>query len=73
MEKVATENVVVTAAKKLKSQRAIAEACGVSVQAVSKWKKKQVGAKYVNRFAEVTGIPRWVVRPDLYPFEKENV
>lgn len=72
MEQDESKNVVVIATKKLKSQRAIAEACGVSVQAVSKWKSKYVSARYVNRFAEVTGIPRWMIRPDLYPYEKEK-
>lgn len=40
-------------------------AVGVSSQAISQW--KQVPAQRVLQVERVTGVPRHMLRPDLYP------
>ncbi len=45
--------------------RALARAAGVSHQSVMKWKR-------VLAVEELTGIPRHVLRPDIYPPSKEQ-
>ena len=49
------------------SQAELAKRCGVSKQAVSKWRKSgQVGLKSVKKLSEVTGLPAQAIRPDVY-------
>ncbi len=43
---------------------ALAKAVGVTSQAVSQW--KQVPAKKVLQVEELTGIPRFELRPDVF-------
>lgn len=57
------------AADDLGSQRALAEAMGVSPQAVNKWKSKRVPPERVLDFERVTGVSRHEIRPDIYPRE----
>lgn len=45
----------------------IAEACGISPQAVLKW--QMVPPTRVLIVERVTGVPRWRLRPDIYPEE----
>lgn len=52
------------------SQAALAESIGVSQQTVSNWLKKTkagVAAEYVLPIERETGVPRYELRPDLYP------
>ena len=49
------------------SARRLADALGITEQAVSQWSK--VPASRVLEFERETGIPRHRVRPDLYPAE----
>lgn len=44
---------------------------GVSYQAVQKWRK--VPAERVHDVERVSGVPRHLLRPDLYPIEREHV
>lgn len=67
-----TFNPVEEAAKRLGSQKAICDAMGVTKQVVSYWKKTGRVTGDINKFSDVTGIPRWMVRPDLYPPERER-
>ncbi len=46
-------------------QARIAVACGISSAAVCKWRR--VPAVRVLKVEEISGIPREVLRPDLYP------
>lgn len=50
------------------SQRALADAVGVSTQAVTKW-RRQVPAERVIAIELATGgaVTRYQLRPDLYP------
>jgi len=45
----------------------VATALGVQPPAVSKWSRRGVPAERVLEVERVTGIPRHVLRPDLYP------
>lgn len=47
------------------TSREIAELVGVSRQAVEMW--QDVPAEYVRLLERKTGVPRYVIRPDLYP------
>lgn len=64
-------NVVSLALLKFKTQKCLAERLGVSKQTISMWKHKRVSAGRVNDFSDATGIPRSLIRPDLYPEAKE--
>ena len=44
--------------------RRIAEAAGISHAAVGKWRR--VPAHQIDVVSKVTGIPRWLLRPDIY-------
>lgn len=65
-------NPIDLAKAKLGSQQKIADCLKVSKQAVSKWKQNGVPAIYVNKLSDITGIPRWIINPSLYPPEKES-
>lgn len=43
---------------------AVAQACGVSVQAVSKWGRR-VPDRHAQKVAVMAGLPLEIVRPDL--------
>lgn len=51
------------------SQTALAKICGVGQPAI--WKmihsSKRLGAEYVLKVEAATGVPRWQLRPDIYP------
>lgn len=69
---ISSANVISLALLKYKTQRELAKAMGVSPQTVSSWRHKQVAADKVNALSDATGIPRSMIRPDLYPAGKEN-
>jgi DNA-binding transcriptional regulator YdaS (Cro superfamily) len=48
----------------------IARELQITAQSVSDWKR--VPAERVLAVEKATGIPRWELRPDLYPREDEN-
>ena len=52
-------------------RRQLAEAIGLSVQAVYNWKDR-VPAERVPAVEQASGVPRWRLRPDLYPPERER-
>ncbi|WP_313078403.1 transcriptional regulator [Agrobacterium pusense] len=52
------------------SSKELARRVGVSPQAVSQW--DTVPPLRVLKVEKSTGIPRWVLRPDLYPPSLEN-
>jgi DNA-binding transcriptional regulator YdaS (Cro superfamily) len=45
----------------------IAAGCGVSPQAVHKWKKNGIPAERVLEVERITGVPRHKLRSDIYP------
>lgn len=45
---------------------ALAERLGISPQAVHKWRKSGVPAERILELEELSGVPREVIRPDLY-------
>lgn len=51
------------------NQSKFAEAIGTSQQNISNWTRsgRDLPAEFVLKAEEVTGIPRWVWRPDIYP------
>lgn len=53
------------AIEKIGSSKALAQALGVSAQAVSQWEK--VPTLRVLDVERLTGIPRHELRPDIYP------
>ena len=49
----------------------LAAAIGVSPQAVRKWEKEdKVPAERVLLIESITGVPRYELRPDIYPPEE---
>ena len=44
--------------------KAIADAAGVSTQAVSQWRR--IPAEYAKVISEAIGVPLWGLRPDLW-------
>lgn len=42
----------------------LARELGISQQAVGKW--KHVPVVYVKRISDITGLPKHVIRPDVY-------
>lgn len=47
----------------------LARRLGVKVQSIQQWKR--IPAERVLDVEKVTGIPRHILRPDLYPQERE--
>jgi len=47
------------------SVKAIADACGVTSQNVSQWRK--IPPRHCLMISEITGIPLHVLREDVYP------
>ncbi len=68
---ISSANVISLALLKFKTQRKLAKELGVSPQTISAWRYKQVAADKVNALSDATGIPRSIIRPDLYPSGKE--
>lgn len=67
----ALENAVAIAG----SQSAFARICGVGQPAVSKWLQlgRSLPAQHVLTVEHDTGVPRYLLRPDLYPTSSENL
>lgn len=53
------------------SQAEIARICDVSTTAVWKWlqSSKRLPAEHVLPVEKATGVPRYLLRPDIYPVE----
>jgi len=58
------------ALKVMGSRAKLGAALGISKQTISQWKR--VPAERVMQVEEVTKIPRSVLRPDLYPKDRER-
>ena len=62
-------NRVLEVVRKQKLFVPIANACGVTRQAVHDWHEGdewRVPAQYVRKVAEITGLPPEVIRPDIF-------
>jgi DNA-binding transcriptional regulator YdaS (Cro superfamily) len=59
------------AIEKMGTQAALADAIGCRPNAISNWSEIPPGR--VEQIEKLTGIPRYVLRPDLYPVERENM
>jgi DNA-binding transcriptional regulator YdaS (Cro superfamily) len=57
------------AVTRVRSQAALAKICGVTQPAVHKWltESKQLPAEHVLKVEAATGVPRELLRPDIYP------
>lgn len=57
------------AVERANGQSGLARICGVSQTAVWKWlqSSKRMPAEYVLRAEAATGVPRYCLRPDIYP------
>jgi len=72
-----TDTPIHRALEKYKSQQALASAVGVSQVAIHKAKRRAeagelLSPKLAARIADVLGIPRHEVRPDLWPAPEHN-
>lgn len=58
-------------AEHFSTQEEMAEAFGVSQPTVSRWigQSKQMPAEYVLLAERLTGVPRHLLRPDIYPVD----
>lgn len=56
------------------NQSDFARAIGTSQQNISNWLRdgKQLPAEYVLKAEQVTGVPRHIWRPDIYPAGSET-
>ena len=61
------------AAKTKGSYQKLADYMGLSRQAVYRWRTKGVPAERLLELEAATGIPRHVLRPDLYQPAKSDV
>lgn len=62
---------ITVAIKKMGKLANLAEAIGVTPQAVRKWEKEnKLPAERVLSVEKITGVPRHELRPDLYPPEE---
>jgi len=52
-------------------QTKLARALRISPQAVDAWRRRRIPATRVLEVERVTGIPRWELRPDIYPDEED--
>jgi DNA-binding transcriptional regulator YdaS (Cro superfamily) len=57
------------AADAVGSKSELARKLGVKVQSIQQWTR--IPAERVLEVERITGIPRHVLRPDLYPVERE--
>lgn len=53
------------------TQADFAARLGVQAPAISKWESGRVPAEWVLKIEASWGIPRHLIRPDLYPVERE--
>jgi DNA-binding transcriptional regulator YdaS (Cro superfamily) len=62
---------LVSATEVAGSQSAMARICEVTQTAVWKWlqSSKRLPAEYVLRVEAATGVPRHLLRPDIYPLD----
>lgn len=67
MEKKPKDPGVAAALTSLGTHKALADALGISRAAISQWTR--IPAEKVLRVERITGVPRTVLRPDLYPRE----
>jgi DNA-binding transcriptional regulator YdaS (Cro superfamily) len=56
---------ILLAIKRAGGHRALGRALGISHQAISRWKK--VPSSRVLEIERLSGVPRELLRPDLYP------
>lgn len=49
------------------SQAALGKLIGVTQQTISNWLKSKIAAEYVLAIERETGVPRYRLRPDIYP------
>lgn len=52
------------------ANKAISKACGISTSAVAQWTR--VPRRHVDKVSEVTGIPKFRLRPDLHSEEQDT-
>jgi len=64
-------NIVDEIITKAGSQAEIARTLNVGVMTVSQWKNRgRIPSEWVLPVEELTGVPCWKIRPDLYPPER---
>jgi DNA-binding transcriptional regulator YdaS (Cro superfamily) len=66
-----SNDALISAVQTAGSQTAFAKAIGASQQIVSYWvsKGKSLPAEYVLRAEQAFAIPRYVLRPDVFPLD----
>ena len=70
---VSTMKAIDRAVRAAGGMQALADMCGVSYQAIQKWRSRRrraVPAERVLQIERFSGISRHELRPDLYPREK---
>lgn len=54
------------------SQSELARRLGVSTAVVSSWKRRGISLAMTKRVAEVSGVPAYVLNPDVFPNPMER-
>ena len=65
-------NAVEAGAQVFGTRAELARQMNVSRQTLNSWRVRGVPANRVILFAKVTGLPRALIRPDLYPNESNH-
>jgi len=76
MSKTGWQKAVDEAVRREGSLRAVARRLGITHQAIRAWPPRGPKAEHVPALEEMSGFPRWMIRPDIYertPSKKRTV
>lgn len=66
MSKSGWRKAVDEAERRLGSLKAVAKRLGITPQAIAQWPNRGPKAEHVPALEEMSGVPRYEIRPDIY-------
>lgn len=60
------------AARREGGMRAVADRLGITPQAIYQWPARGPKAEHVRLLVEMSGVPEWEIRPDIYDAPKRS-